>query len=123
MKITTFNPMIVSNNPEEVIKLFEDLGFEKRHQVTVEAAAGATDVRMTDPSGFHVDVAQAGNLPNDMTMIRLNVDNFDEAYQILLNHGFVNNRGDATLNTDSVKSASMFSPTGIIISLVEHIKD
>ena len=32
MKITTFNPMILSKNAEEIIKLFEELGFEKKHQ-------------------------------------------------------------------------------------------
>ena len=32
MQITTFNPMILSPKADEVIKLFEDLGFEKRHQ-------------------------------------------------------------------------------------------
>ena len=31
MKITTFNPLIATNNVEDVIKLFEELGFEKRH--------------------------------------------------------------------------------------------
>ena len=31
MQITTFNPMILSPKADEVIKLFEDLGFEKRH--------------------------------------------------------------------------------------------
>ena len=31
MKITTFNPLIVSQNADEIISLFEELGFEKRH--------------------------------------------------------------------------------------------
>ena len=29
MKITSFNPLIVTTDPESVIKLFEELGFEK----------------------------------------------------------------------------------------------
>ena len=31
MKITEFSPMVVSPNADEIIKLFEDLGFEKEH--------------------------------------------------------------------------------------------
>ena len=31
MKITTFNPQIVTKYAESIIKLFEDLGFERRH--------------------------------------------------------------------------------------------
>ena len=31
MKITTFNPQIVTKNPEPIIKLFEELGFVQTH--------------------------------------------------------------------------------------------
>ena len=31
MKITTFNPQIITKNAEPIVKLFEKLGFEKRH--------------------------------------------------------------------------------------------
>lgn len=34
MKITSFNPMIVTNDAESVIALFEALGFECRHKKT-----------------------------------------------------------------------------------------
>lgn len=30
MQITTFNPMILSPKADEVIRLFEELGFERR---------------------------------------------------------------------------------------------
>ena len=45
MKITTFNPTILTKKPEEVIALFEALGFERRHHkvgetVDVETEAG-----------------------------------------------------------------------------------
>ncbi len=36
MKITSFNPMILTKKPEEVIALFEALGFERRHQKPVK---------------------------------------------------------------------------------------
>ena len=31
MKITTFNPQIITKDAEAVAKLFEELGFERRH--------------------------------------------------------------------------------------------
>ena len=31
MKITTFDPIILTNNFDQVVSLFEALGFEKKH--------------------------------------------------------------------------------------------
>ncbi len=56
-------------------------------------------------------------------MIRLNVDNFEEAAEILIAHGFVNTRGDGKIETKSAKAATMVSPSGFRISLIEHIKN
>ena len=83
MKITGFNPQIVTKNAEPVIRLFEELGFEKRH--TKEGEGGPEipeikSVRFKDANGFYLDVAQADvGQAQDMVTIRLNVDNFEEA--------------------------------------------
>ena len=76
-----------------------------------------------DPNGFRLDIGDVKQLPQDMMFIRMNVDNFEEAYDILIRHGFKNNRGDGTVDTKSSKAAAMFSPSGFAISLVQHIKD
>ena len=34
MKITTFNPFISTENPDEAVSLFEALGFERHHRVS-----------------------------------------------------------------------------------------
>ena len=84
MKITTFNPMILSPHADDVIKLFEDLGFEKRHAPTVDTGKSeVTSTRMADANGNHIDIAGVASLPQDMTIIRMNVDNFDEAFEML----------------------------------------
>ena len=36
MKITSFNPAIVTSDPDSCIKLFEELGFERQHRQTKE---------------------------------------------------------------------------------------
>ena len=78
---------------------------------------------MKNDDGFHVDVADLKQLERDITYIRMNVDNFDEAYGILVANGFKNTRGDDTLNSKSSKEATMVSPSGFTIALVEHIKN
>ncbi len=124
MKITTFNPLIVTGNAEEVIKHFETLGFEKRHNITVNS--GGNDInntRMKDEAGFYVDVAQVDGVERDMTMIRMNVDDFDEAYNFLLEKGFKNPKGDHTVDTRTNKSACMIAPSGFAFDLCQHIKE
>ena len=126
MKITTFNPMILTPNPEETVKLFEELGFEKRHAPTVDTGKSmVTSYRMKDANGFYVDVAGVKSLTKDMTIIRMNVDDFDEAYEFLSKMGFkrpdTESRG--TVETTKNKSAMMISPTGFAFDLVQHIKE
>ena len=124
MKITTFNPLIVTRDAESIIALFEALGFEKRHNI--HANTGTTDfnsVRMRDANGFYVDVANVPNVPQDMTLIRMNVDDFDEAYEFLTARGFTNPRGGQTVDTKSNKSCMMKSPSGFAFDLCQHIRE
>lgn len=123
MKITTFDPMIVTPHQEDVIKVFEALGFTKTHSPTTTVEIGDVNLtRMKNESGFHVDVADVKATPQDITMIRLNVDNFDEAYELLKSHGFTNTRGDGDVTTSTAKAATMVAPSGFRISLIEHFK-
>ena len=122
--ITTFNPMILSKNADEIIKLFEELGFEKRHQVNNIDSKGISSVRMKDSGGFCVDVAQVESMPRDLTTMRINVSDFDEAYEFLKAHGFKNARGeDHAIETKSARSCLMISPSGFSIQLTQHIKN
>ena len=123
MKITTFNPLIVSSHAEDVVRLFEELGFEKRHNPTVETD-GRTVVRtrMEDENGFHVDVSKLDSIPRDMTVIRMNVDNFDEAYELLTAHGFQKFPGIEEVNLETAKALLMAAPSGFAVELIEHIK-
>jgi adenylate cyclase class IV len=125
MQITTFNPAIVSKDAEAVIAIFEALGFEKRHTKT-GINGEATNVRMkyTNEDGkvFHVDVAQAP-VPQDITAIRVNVRDFEEAYKLLEEKGFKNAQGDKITKTPSSVATMMISPSGFAINLGEHIKE
>lgn len=126
MKITSFNPLIVTKDSETVIKLFEDLGFERRHTKTGINDEDITSVRMRyegeDGKVFHVDIADAP-VPQDITTIRMNIDDFDEAYNMLEGKGFKNSQGDKITETGTSKSTMMVSPSGYSISISKHIKN
>lgn len=121
MKITSFNPIILSEDAGEIIALFEELGFEQRHHKEDIANADITSVRMRNEGGFHLDVVDVP-MPQTMTAIRMNVDDFDEAYVFLKERGFVNAQGNRVTDTGSSRSALMVSPYGFAISLCQHIK-
>ena len=125
MKITTFNPAIITKNAEETIALFEALGFERRHMKTGIDDKDITSVRMRytgeDGKVFHVDVTSA-TVPQDISLIRINVRDFDEAYKMLEEKGFKNAQGEKITDTGSSKSTMMVSPSGFSISIAEHIR-
>ena len=125
MKITTFNPQIITRDAESVKKLFEELGFEQKHNPKGIGELNVNAIRMKDANGFHLDISQPDRTPSeqDMTAIRINVDDFDEAYQLLLSHRFKNFYGDKTTDQSTSRSAIMYSPSGLIINLIQHIKD
>ena len=124
MKITSFNPLIVTKDAAPLIELFEALGFERRHTLAATASGGVetTNFRMKNESGFYVDISQVETVPQDMTLIRMNVPDFDEAYDFLISKGFVHKSG-RVVETETNKSAMLVSPSGFAFDLCQHIKD
>ena len=123
MKITTFDPMIATTDADPVVEVFRELGFERTH--TAEANDGLKDVerfRMKNSGGYHIDIAQIADLPQDISLIRMNVDNFEEAYEFFTARGFTNLRGGSKVETKSNISAVLVSPSGFAINLVQHYK-
>ena len=123
MKITSFNPQIITKDAEAVAKLFEEMGFEKRHNPKGIGDLDVIGIRMKDANGFYLDISQPDmQMPRDLTAMRMNVDNFAEAFELLTAHGFKNFYGNETVSTKSSESAIMISPSGFVINLVQHIK-
>jgi hypothetical protein len=52
----------------------------------------------------------------------MNIDDFDEAFNMLEGKGFKNAQGDKVTETGSSKSTMMVSPSGYSISISKHIK-
>ncbi len=123
MQITTFNPMILSKNADEIVRLFEEMGFERKHQVNNIDGKDISSIRMTDANGFNVDVARVESMERDMTTMRMNVRDFDEAYEFLKSRGFKNARGeDHAVESRSARSCLMIAPSGFSIQLTQHIR-
>ncbi|MBE6819353.1 MAG: VOC family protein [Ruminococcaceae bacterium] len=123
MKITTFNPLIITRDPDATIELFEQLGFEQHHVKDNISEIKTTDVRLKNENGFYVDVAQGDG---EYTMIRVNVDNFDEAIAFFMDHGFRkpnHKRASKTVRTRSSQYTMLVSPSGYILAVSQHIKD
>ena len=125
MKITTFDPMIITKDQESLVALFEALGFERRHQKSGINDTDINSIRMRydtpDGKAFHVDIVSAP-VPRDITSIRMNVDNFDEAFAMLKEKGLINTQGDKITETPTSKSTMMASPSGFTITVAEHLK-
>jgi len=120
MEITTFCPLIVSPNADEVVALFEELGFERKHtKKGLEGEFCAYEMRLGD--AFRVSVVQA-DVPRDQVSIRMNVRNFGEAYELLESKGFKNIQGDKVTDTGSSMATNMIAPSGFAISLSEHLR-
>ena len=123
MKITSFNPLIVTKDAESAIALFEELGFARRHTKEGIGENNVTDVRMKDANGFHVDVSQGHG---EWTMIRMNVDNLEETIAFLEAHGFHKARhavANKTIDTGSSMFNIMVSASGFILAVSQHIKN
>lgn len=123
MKITTFNPLIVTKDPESAISLFEAMGFKRHHTKEGIGDDNVTDVRMKDENGFNMDISQGDG---EYTMIRMNVDNLEEAIEFLEARGFHKARhavANKTIDTGSSKFNIMVSPSGYILAVSQHIKE
>lgn len=123
MKITSFNPLIVTKDAESVIALFEALGFERRHTKEDIGLNDVTDVRMKDANGFHVDIAEGSG---EWTMIRMNVDDLEEAIAFLEARGFHRARHEAaheTVDTGTSRFNIVVSASGFIFAVSQHTKD
>ena len=122
MKIKSFNPLIVTKDADSAVALFNELGFEKQHTKEDISIDNVTEFRMKDANGFYVDVTQG---TGNWTMIRMNVDDLEEAIAFLEARGFHKARHEAahdTVDTGSSRFNIMVSPSGFIFAVSQHIQ-
>jgi len=123
MKITGFCPIIITRDPESAVKLFEDMGFEKRHTKKDIEDGANTNYAMKDANGNRINIASSETIPRDMSAVTINVDDFREAYDFLIAHGFTDPRGGKVTETSSSRATMLFSPSGFPVHISEHITE
>lgn len=124
MNITSFSPLIMTNDAGSVAKVFEAFGFSKQHEKKDATENHDSGFRMKDAQGHGVSIAQVNQIPRDMLAVQMNVSDFEEAMGLLKAHGFTNMRGEGNIiDTGSSRTAVMVSPSGFAINVVYHIKN
>lgn len=121
MKITSFYPMITSQHVDELLKVYEDLGFEIAHKFNPNTVSDTTQYILKDSNGNRLCLTNAQFLPRDMAAIHCNVDNFEEAKLYLISKGYTIAM-DKIIRTDSSVYATFVAPTGSMILICEHLK-
>lgn len=120
-QITTFNPIVETSRQADYITLFEELGFKKRHVKVLNKENGATSVRMKDPYENYIDINLKEGLKNDVTLIRINVDDLEKACGFMESHGFKELEGSRSKMSSS-ESVRMISPSGLAVDVIMHIR-
>ena len=122
MKITAFNPLIIAKDPEKTVKLFEELGFERKHNKTGIHDGTVSAFDLKHPDGYRIDIVKAP-VPQDITTIRISVRDFDEAYKFLLEKGFKDINNGQITDTGTSKATMLAAPSGFLFSLSQHIRE
>ena len=100
----------------------DELGFRQTHNKAENVDIEFSAHRMKNESGFHVDLVEFPMIPQTYTAIRINVDDYEEAYDFFMSRGFRESKIAPPSTTASSKYAYLVSPTGVIIDVCEHIK-
>lgn len=122
MKVTGFRPLLITKDAEAAAKVFEDLGFQRRHSKKNIDDGQFESIIMRDAEGNRMVVLQSNNVQKDITAVSMNVDNFQEAYDFFIAHGFKNSRGEKVTDTGTSATTLLLSPSGFPIMLTQHIK-
>ena len=123
MKITGFCPTIVTKDQESVVKVFEALGFERKHKKTDIEGGANVAIAMKDANGNRISVSSTTKDRADITAIQINVDDFREAYEFFMGKGFIDPRGAKTTVTSSDQATMLIAPSGFPVVISEHFRD
>ena len=119
MRITSFYPMIVTKDAESIKHLFEEMGFEVRHDVLGTTETDYRLIVMRDEDKHRVDIAEA-ETEKGQVLIRMNVDDFDEAVSYFEALGY--SIFGTVHETESAMNALLTKGDGTYMVLFHHKK-
>lgn len=120
MKITAFYPAILTKNADKIIEHQSKFGFSVIHERDDLFCPGDKEYVLENENGKRMDVVYVEELEKNCFMVRVNVDDFDEALNIYLNDGFTIFKGPSI--DDCSKNVLLNCPDGELIMLMQHIK-
>ena len=122
MKVTGMFPAIVCKNYQDVIEFAEsNLGFDIAHKMHAIISDNEDDqvYIMKNESGVRFDIVQF-DVEKSMYSTCMNVDNFDEANELLSERGWNIINGPVIAN--NAKKALLKSQDGLLLLLIQHYK-
>ncbi|WP_294491535.1 hypothetical protein [uncultured Ruminococcus sp.] len=124
IEITSFHPIIETEQQDDIVKVFEELGFSVAHRFTHthEGSCGGQSFNMKCENGFAVDIT---NVPpeeldngRDRIVIRMNVRDFEGTCELLRAHGLT--QCTPLIDQEHVTSMTMQAPSGFRIAVIYH---
>ena len=125
VKVSDYYPIFYAENVESETRRFtEVLGFAVKHRPKIEFL---DYVVLENEKKRRVDIVHsrfpADSFKEGFLGMRVNVDDFDEAYILLEERGFRNCMGEGNLIVSPyIKGAHMASPSGFEVMLMQHLK-
>ena len=115
MNITGVCPLIVTKDYESVREVFEDIGFEKCTS-NVNINDGDNECFMMKDAGENcVHIVSSETILQDFSGVSIIVDDHQEAYDLLITHGFIGSYGNIAADAVFSKSSMLFAPSGFVI--------
>ena len=100
-----------------------EFAYDGERQLSAIDTGTADDACAYDATGNRISIASSETVPQDLTGIAINVDNFQEAYDFFIGKGFIDPRGGKVTDTSSSRATLLFAPSGFAVNISEHIKD
>jgi len=121
MKVKSLYPTIISDNPEETIKFYEKLGFEKKHDALTNMGSHVYVLNNEDLEIEIVEYIKDYKIPltPGLHSLRMNVSDIEEAYKEFQASGVKIIK--PPFETSVGKNLFVKDDQGINITLVEHI--
>lgn len=124
MKISGFNPIILTNDLEKLCSVHvEKLGFKVIHTIKGTAAdpEAVGEYVMENDAGARIDLVYYEKAVNGITSVRVNVDDFDEALAVYQSEGFSVAAGPVVLKSAKWALVDRGSDGNTFV-LMQHIK-
>lgn len=120
MQIKRIYPTVTCNDVKHIMDAYLNSGFKVIHEVHNIMNEGDTLYVIENDLNQRIDIVETNKVSGLFHMVRINVDNFDEALAYYTKKGFKAIK--EPIDTISNKGVCLESPTGLYIMMFQHNK-